>query len=545
MTVLTTIVALLPIIAVFVLLVALRVPAVRAMPLSFAATAAATMLVWKVDFVRVAAATIEGVAVGLSILWIIFGAVLLLNTLRSSGAMDSIRHGFSMVTPDRRAQVIIIAWLFGGFIEGAAGFGTPAALAAPLLVAIGFPPLAAVVMPLIANSSPVSFGAVGTPILIGIGQGLQIGGEAAPIVDAALAGGSLPAFLQTTTATAISMDLGMGTFVPLLIAAMLTRFFGANRSWREGLAIWPFAVFAGLSFMVPALLVALLLGPEFPAIFGGLAGLALVVPAARLGLFLPEERWDFSQAADPPTGDGFRIGLRRAWLPYLLVGLLLVLSRLNALPLRNWLSGVELAWRDIFGTGIDASVTPLFLPGTLFVVAVLATFYLHRMSAEMIRGALTRSVGMLAGSAIALCTSVPMVRVFINSGVNDAGLDSMPLELAALMAQAAGGAWPLVAPFVGALGSFISGSATFSNLMFSLFQFSVADQVGVSPNIVLAAQILGANAGNMICVVNVVAAASVVRLLGQEGSIMRYTLAPSLAYCSLAGAVAFTVSILL
>jgi lactate permease len=185
-----------------------------------------------VDVVQVAAASIEGVAVGLSILWIIFGAVLLLNTLQSSGAMDSIRQGFRLVTPDRRAQVIIIAWLFGGFIEGAAGFGTPAALAAPLLVAIGFPPLAAVVMPLIADPSPVSFGAVGTPVLIGIGQGLQVGGDLAPVVAAGLGDTTLPDFLQTTTATAITFDMGIGVFVPLLLVAMLTRFFGANRSWR-------------------------------------------------------------------------------------------------------------------------------------------------------------------------------------------------------------------------------------------------------------------------------------------------------------------------
>ncbi|MFQ5971926.1 MAG: L-lactate permease [Alphaproteobacteria bacterium] len=544
MTLLTTIVALLPIIAVFVLLVALRMPAVRAMPLSFAITAVGTMWIWKVDVVQVAAASIEGVAVGLSILWIIFGAVLLLNTLTYSGAMDTIRHGFTVVTPDRRAQVIIIAWLFGAFIEGAAGFGTPAALAAPLLVAIGFPPLAAVVMPLIADSSPVSFGAVGTPVLIGIGQGLQVRGDLAPVVASGLGDMTLPELLQLTTATAITIDLGIGVFVPLLLVALLTRFFGANQSWREGLAVWRFAVFAGLSFMVPALLVALTLGPEFPAIFGGLAGLAIVVPAARRGLLLPATPWNFPGAGDPPVGDSFRIGLRRAWLPYLLVGLLLVLSRLNALPVRRWLSGVDWEWRDILGTDIDASIMPLFLPGTVFVIVVVVTFALHRMSPAMIRGSFGKSVGMLAGSAVALCTSVPMVRVFINSGVNRSGLDSMPLELAELMADAAGGVWPLVAPYVGALGSFISGSATFSNLMFSLFQFSVAEQIGVLPNIVLGAQILGANAGNMICVVNVVAAASVVRLLGQEGSILRYTLVPSLSYCLLAGTIAFAASVI-
>ncbi len=545
MNLLTTLVALLPIISVFVLLVALRMPAVQAMPLSFAATAIGTVWIWKVDAVQVAAASIEGVVVALSILWIIFGAVLLLNTLQSSGAMDSIRYGFRIVTPDRRAQVIIVAWLFGGFIEGAAGFGTPAALAAPLLVAIGFPPLAAVVLPLIADSSPVSFGAVGTPVLIGIGQGLQVGGGPAPVVAAGLGDESLSGFLQTTTATSITFDMGIGIFVPLLLVAMLTRFFGANRSWREGLAAWRFAIFAGLSFMVPALLVALTLGPEFPAIFGGLIGLAIVVPAARRGIFLPTTPWDFVDASDPPVTATFRIGLRRAWLPYLLVGLLLVLSRLNFLPLRRWLTGVEWQWRNILGTEIDASVMPLFLPGTLFVVVVLLTFALHRMSLAMVRGTFTRSFGMLAGSAVALCTAVPMVRVFTSSGVNGLGLDSMPLELARLMAGAAGGAWPLVAPYVGALGTFISGSATFSNLMFSLFQFSVAEQIGVPPNIVLAAQILGANAGNMISVVNVVAAASVVRLLGQEGSILRYTLVPSLSYCLFAGAIALAASIVL
>jgi lactate permease len=183
-------------------------------------------------------------------------------------------------------------------------------------------------------------------------------------------------------------------------------------------------------------------------------------------------------------------------------------------------------------------LAPLYLPGTVFVVVVLATAILHRMPAARLGLSIRQALGFLAGSAVALGTAVPMVRVFINSGVNEAGLASMPIELARLMVATAGDLWPLAAPYVGALGSFISGSATFSNLMFSLFQFSVADQIGVSPHLILAAQILGANAGNMICVVNVVAAASVVNLLGREGSIIRYTLGPSLAYCLVAGTIA-------
>lgn len=218
--------------------------------------------------------------------------------------------------------------------------------------------------------------------------------------------------------------------------------------------------------------------------------------------------------------------------------ILLVLTRVDALPFRAWLSGAVLKWPDILGSEITATLAPLYLPGTVFVVVVLATALLHRMPAAGLVLSLRQALGFVAGSAIALGTAVPMVRVFINSGVNEAGLASMPIELARLMVATAGDLWPLAAPYVGALGSFISGSATFSNLTFSLLQFSVADQIGVAPNLILAAQILGANAGNMICVVNVVAAASVVNLLGREGAIIRYTLGPSLAYCLVAGTIA-------
>lgn len=148
---------------------------------------------------------------------------------------------------------------------------------------------------------------------------------------------------------------------------------------------------------------------------------------------------------------------------------------------------------------------------------------------------------MLAGAAMALGTAVLMVRIFITSDVNDAGLDSMPGELAAVAADLAGTGWPLAAPFVGARGSFLSGSVTFSNMLFSLFQFGTAERVLAPQQIVLAGQMLGANAGNMVSGLKVVAAASVVNLPGQEGTIIRFTLLPMLWYCH----VTATVSLLL
>jgi lactate permease len=538
MTILTTLTALTPILAVFIFLVLLRLPAVRAMPISLLLTAVLTMLVWRVPPIQVLAAALEGVIIAASILWIVFGAILLLNTLRESGAIDAIRNGFMHITADRRVQVIIIAWLFGAFIEGAAGFGTPAALCAPLLVALGFPPLAAVALALIANSSPVSFGAVGTPLIIGVGEGLQIGGSVAPAVQTYLGDRSFDSFLRSIAVQAVQIDLLVGSFVPLILVGLLTRFFGEHKSWCEGLAIWPFAIFAGFSFTIPALIVATLVGPEFPSLLGGLIGLMIVTPAAQRGFLLPKQPWDFAEAA-PETGFAARLTLRRAWLPYLLVAGLLVLTRLDILPLKEWLQSIQIGWSHILSTEISAAFAPLYLPGTIFVVVVVVTIFLHGMSRDQASSALSRSTRMVMGSAVALGAAVPMVRIFINSGVNEAGLQSMPIELASLMVGLMGQAWPLTAPLVGSLGSFISGSATFSNLMFSLFQFSVAEQVELAPQVVLALQVLGANAGNMICVLNVVAAASVVNLLGQEGAIIRLTLGPMLYYALWAGFLGF------
>jgi lactate permease len=555
MTFLTLLTALMPILAVFVLLVLLRLPATRAMPVGLALTAVTAWQFWKIPPVHLAAAAVEGLFAALSILWIIFGAIFLLTVLTGSGALDTIRHGFFRITPDRRVQTILIGWLFGSFMEGAAGFGTPAALGAPIMVAIGFHPLPAVVMALIADSSSVSFGAVGTPIIIGMKQGLSSGGEIAPSVSSHLE--SLPlamdAFLQQVTTRTVLMDLGIGTFIPLIMSVMLTRCFGRNRSWTDGLKIWKFAIFAGLAYEIPALLAAMFLGPEFPALIGGLAGMAIVIMAIRRGFLQPAEPWDDmeaeadwksgNQSTESTTGRSIAppMSLTRAWMPYIAVAVLLVLTRINALPFKAWLQSVVVEWRNIFGTNLSADLEPLYLPGSMFLLAALLAAAFYRMKPHELQTPLKETIKKLLPSSIALGTCVPMVRIFTNSDVNAAGLHSMPVELASMAANAMGSMWPAVAPLVGSLGSFVSGSATFSNMMFSLFQFSAALQSGVPPEIVLAAQILGANAGNMICILNVVAAASVVDLTGREGAIIRYTMIPMIFFITMAGAMALII----
>jgi lactate permease len=155
--------SLIPIAVVALFLVGLRWPARTAMPLSYLTALGLALFVWRVPGAQVAAATVTGVVTAATLLWIIFGAIFLLNVLQESGALRRIRQGFTDITPDRRLQVIIVAWLFGAFIEGAAGFGTPAAVAVPLLVGLGFPGMAAVLAGMVIQSTPVSFGAAALP----------------------------------------------------------------------------------------------------------------------------------------------------------------------------------------------------------------------------------------------------------------------------------------------------------------------------------------------------------------------------------------------
>jgi len=541
MTLLEGLTAAMPVLAVLLFLVILRMPATRAMSLALVITATMAWWVWKVPAIHIAASLIEGWIIALGIAIIVLGAIVLLRTLEASGAIDVIRSAFTRISPDRRVQTIIIAWLFGSFLEGASGFGTPAAIAAPLLVALGFPPLAAVVVALIADSSAVSFGAVGTPVIVGIGQGLNE--PSASLVSA-------------VAVQAASIDVFVASFLPLVMVCILTRFFGQNGKWADGLRLWPFALFGGLAFTLPAYTVAVFFGPEFPSIFGGIIGLAIVVTAVKVGFLQPKEAWDFQNNAskEPCAFDTnlslntgpieasatakLRMGIIMAWLPYLLVASFLIITRMNFLPVKAWFTSVSVGVSDIFGTGISAAIQPLYLPGTLFAVVAIITIFLHKLPVAKAAAVWKTSILSLFPTLIALGASVPMVRIFINSNVNQAQLLAMPLELANLAVQTFTNTWVFVAPFVGALGSFIAGSATFSNMMFASLQQSAALQTGNDQVTILALQMLGANAGNMICVVNVVAAASVVNLVGKEGQIIRMTLVPMLFYVILSSLIA-------
>ncbi len=537
--------ALFPIALGGILLVGFRVPAKHAMPAAYFAAVAVAFGVWQMSPSRIAAASIQGLFLTFDLLFIIFGAILLLYTLERSGGVAAIRRSFNGISDDRRVQVVIVAWLFGSFIEGAAGFGTPAAVVAPLLVALGFPAAAAVMMGMMIQSTAVTFGAVGTPVLVGLSGGL--GGEA---FSAALAAADMTMldYLRAVTAKAVVFHAIAGVLMPTWMIVMLTRFFGANKSWTEGLSILPFALVGGLAFTVPYTLIGIFFKPEFPSLLGAPIGLAIVVWIARKGWLLPADHWDFppreswspdwisgleEELADVPEGKG--ISAPAAWAPYALLGLLLALTRFPELGIDALLKKLDFAWADIFGSGITATTTPLYLPGFILLVVVLVTALLHRMELRDLKAAFVASTKVLVGAGVVLVFTVPMVRVYINSDVNGAEMLSMPLAMAEWVAGNVGSVWPFFAPMTGALGAFIAGSNTVSNLMFSAFQFGVAERLAMSTVVIVALQAVGAAAGNMIAIHNVVAASATVGLLGKEGATLRKTILPAIYYLLVVG----------
>ncbi|MBR4746201.1 MAG: L-lactate permease [Desulfovibrio sp.] len=539
--------AIMPIVVALILMVPLRWPSTRAMPLAFLTGAALAMGVWGLSGMRIGALFIQGVITAIGVLIIVFGAILIYYTLTYSGAMETIQAGMTKISPDRRVQAIIIGYMFAAFIEGAAGFGTPAALAAPLLMGLGFPPLCAAVICLCFNSFPVTFGAVGTPVVMGFASLKDIGMKALNTND--------PTLLFNYIGQDVTLMHGAMIFIlPIFLLGFMTRFFGKNKSWGEGFAAWPFCILAGVCFAVPYYAIAWTAGPEVPSLVGGIVGLAVLVSLAKKGVCIPKDVWNFAPQSEwKPEWVGEiqasekseykeHMSQFMAWLPYVLCGLILVVTRVPAFGLKPLLTNpmFSVGLKDILGqTGVSANIALLWLPGTIpFMLVALLTILLHGMNGEKVAGAWNTTFKKMVAPTIALIAAVSLVSIFKGTAANVAGpngsaLPSMPLAMATVCADAFKNAWPAVASYIGGLGAFITGSNTVSDMLFANFQWDVAQQLGfnVKQSIaIVAAQGAGGAAGNMICIHNIVAACAVLGLIGREGQILRLTIWPFLLY---------------
>lgn len=556
----------LPIVATLVLMAGMRWPATRAMGFAWAICLLAGIYGWELPIMRLCALSIQGLVIAFGILIIVFGAILLLYTLEKSGAMETIQYGMRNISADRRVQAIIIGFMFTAFLEGTAGFGTPAALAAPLLLGLGFPAMAAVTVCLAFDSVPVTFGAVGTPILVGLGllaPDVDKAARAAASAGRKLGFANFDSFAKVVGEWATAMHGPMTIILMIFMLGFMTRFWGPERSWLPGFRAWKFCVFAGICFLIPFLLCAWTLGPEFPALLGALIGLGVTSWGAKMGICVPKRSWDFgSPSRWEPAWLGVasrklhrlrpRMSQIMAWLPYLVISLLLALSRIPELGARDWLAAQKISYTNILGyKDLSEGIAWLYLPGTFFILVAILTIFLHKMPAKAVKEAWLTSLARLRSPAIALFFAAAIVAIFRGSAVNGPALaavtgepsalarilPSMPMALATVVGNAAGSIWPFLAAFVGGLGAFVTGSATISDLMFAEFQWDMAAMHELPRAIIEAAQTVGAGMGNMLCIHNIVAACAVVGLSGREGDILRKTFWPFLLYGIVVGAI--------
>jgi len=545
-------IALIPILLALLLIVIFKIPATSSLAVSFVITLLITGFVWKMDLTAMSAFSILGVLKSMDVLFIIFGALLLLNMLKKTGIINIINYGFSNISNDRRIQTIIIAWMFGAFIEGTAGYGTPAALAAPLLVALGFPPVAACVVALISNSMPVPFAAAGTPTIITVSTISQ---------EILGSGYDVESFTSELTG-AIATILGVGgILIPCVLVIALVLFFSKKRKLRSIIEILPFTVFSSLSFVIPYWLLARFAGPEFPSIAGAIIGLAATVLAAKKGFLVPGYVWDFPRDNEDETVSNYAdkasiqaaqvfnnqnipkpgASIFTAWIPYIVIGVFLLVSRIPALRIRGLLKSLVIHIPSILNVpGADFSFEIFFNAGIFpfFIVAVFTGIASGLRLKEIIT-VINSTFRQIIRIALALFFGIAMVQVMMNSDINYSGLPSMLNVIATKLAESTGALFPAVSPFIGALGAFVAGSCTVSCIMFGSMQFQTATLLGLSPVIIVALQSSGGAIGNMICINNVVAVTSTTNAIGSEGKIIAYNMIPFIIYIIMTIVMAF------
>ena len=537
------ILAFIPIIVTVVLMVAFNWPAKRALPLAWVLAAIIGVAVWKMSFGAVAVQSGIGFLEPFAVLVIIFGAILIMNTLSSSGAMAAINGMFTGISPDARIQAVIIGFIFGAFIEGAAGFGTPAALAAPLLISVGFPPLAAAVVALIYNSVPVCYGAVGTPT----NTAMATLGESVTSL-----GGNVDSFKANLTFfSAVNMAVG-AFFIVTIGIILLVSMFGKDADHKKvakAFEILPFIIFVCVVFDVIYLLIAKFIGPELVSLVAAVITLFVVLFTSKKGFLMPKNIWTFGEketwdhswlnTTEVPEPKQSNMSLVKAWIPYLLIGLALVITRVwSTLQPDSWAGPkkTKSLTLPLIG-GASSSWAVLWNPGIIFIIVGLITIPLHGMNGDTVKEAWKNSFTQVKGAAIALLFGVAMVYIFRNSA-NDgiqvsymidgrtAGLGSMLTMMADGLGSIFRGAYIVIAPLIGVLGSFMSGSNTVSNTLFSSLQFETATLVGLPQVIIVALQNNGGAIGNMVSVNNVVSACATTATNGNEGKIIRTNILP-------------------
>ena len=475
------------------------------------------------------ATVVQGALEALTPISIIWGAILLFKTMELTGQQAVVNRWLNQISANPVAQLMIVGWAFAFMIEGASGFGTPAAIAGPILVGLGFKPLQVAMLALVMNTVPVSFGAVGAPTWFGFGQ---LGLEADQLMEI----GRKTALIHAAAA--------------LVIPVMALRFVVG---WKEIRANLPFVYFSILACVVPYLLLAQF-NNEFPALVAGAIGFGVTVMLAQKEIGLQKASDD--SGAELKTEKSDYRTLSRALFPLIGVIGILVVTRLPALPFRTWMNATSPNWQIELGTFGSFSVSAAmvlelseifgtstaWIYNTLFVPALIPFFLMYAVSIPVL--GIRRDIALqiwtdtlerMAKPIVTLVGALIMVKLMMAG--DDRSLTAM---IGRTFAELSGSYWQYLASFLGALGSFFSGSATVSNLTFGGIQEAIARHVELNVTLTLALQSVGAAMGNMVSINNIVGVCSILGIYNQEGAIIKRTVIPMVIYGMIAALMSFT-----
>lgn len=520
----------LPIIIVIVLLLAFKQRSSTSLLAGWAVAVLLALTLWGLEPIHLAAWTVFGFLQAFPILIIILGSVFLLNVLTELNFIKTIGNGFKGISNDRRIQILLISWFFGAFLEGAAGFGTPGAIAAPLLVGLGVPTFFAAVASLIMESTPVLFGAVGVPTTAGFAS-------ISPVLVAQYGQEMTDAIFSQMNYRLAFSNMFIGTFVPFMMIAAVVSRDGRKQGIKEALPMIPLTLIAGLGFVIPQWLISHV-GPQLPSLAGGLVGLVIFLFFVKRGIFVPKDIYRFQDdpIMEDKAEDKTGISLLYAWSPYVLVIAVILLTRLpwfHLGPLFNPTPQMIQVHNILGISGINWNFNPLWNPGIFPFIPIGMIYLLIRKADKSTwRKLCVGTIVQLKYPTIALFFAVALVQIMTNTNFSnpDGNLGSMLSEIAQFLSSHLGAIYLFVAPFIGILGAFVSGSHTVSNVMFMGLQVEAAQLLNLPITLALVAQASGGAVGNMIAIHNIISIVATTGHTGKEGELIRATLVPMLIY---------------
>ena len=523
---LSALVALLPLVAIFVTLGALRWKAHWAGLAALVVAVAVAVAAFGMPVHLALLSATEGAVFGLfPIMWIVFTAIWLYQLTVAAGRFEDLRAAFGLISDDPRVQAIIIAFCFGGLLEALAGFGAPVAITGVMLMALGFSPVRAAVVVLLANTAPVAFGAVGTPIITA---------------------GTLTGIPYNEIGAVVGHQTPVLAFI---VPTLLVLLVDGRRGVRQ---VWPVALVIGLAFAVAQWLAATHLSVELTDIVASLTGLAAGVVLLRFwqprGGAEAMETLRIERTADAPVedpgGDGggsvatekrtlaersqaLSVGrLFMAFAPYLLIIVVFSVAKLVG-PVSTFLTGtdIEIGWPGLDGQVLGASGDPvstttysvqwLSSPGSLLLICGIGVAVMYRLTPATAVREFAATAYKLRFAFLTVATVLALAYVMNLSG--------QTISIGTWIAGT-GAAFAFLSPILGWLGTAVTGSDTSANALFATLQQTAAEQAGLDPHLMVAANTSGGVVGKMISPQNLTIAATAVGVAGRESELFRRTI---------------------